>query len=65
MEKTLGSNFKLARIQFGIINLYIYSCTYKFVCMNMCVYICNIGARYKILDTLPFLLFCESRYPIS
>jgi len=65
MGKTLGSTFTLARIQFGIMNLCIYPCAYEFVHMNLCVCICNIGARYEILDTLPFLLFCESRYPIS
>jgi len=65
MGKTLVSTFTLARIQFGIMNLYIYPCAYEFVCMNLCVCICNICARYEILDTLPFLLFCESRYAIS
>jgi len=65
MGKTLGSTFTLPGIQFGITNLCIYPCAYEFVRMNLCVYICNIGARYEILDTLPFLLFCESRYPIS
>jgi len=65
MGKTLGSTFTLARIQFGIMNLCIYHCAYEFVRMNLCVCICNIGARYEILDTLPFQLFCESGYPIS
>ena len=65
MGKTLGSTFTLVRIQFGIMNLCIDPCAYEFVHMNLCVCICNIGARYEILDTLPFLLFCESRYPIS
>jgi len=65
MGKTLGSTFTLACIQFGIMNFSIYSCVYEFVHMNLCVCICNIGARYEILDTLPFLLFCESHYPIS
>jgi len=51
MGKTLGSTFTLARIQFGIMNLCIYPCAYEFVHMNLCVCICNIGARYKILDT--------------
>jgi len=65
MGKTLGSTFTLARIQFRIMNLCIYPCAYEFVLMNLCVCICNIGARYEILDTLSFLLFCESLYPIS
>jgi len=65
MGKTLGSTFTLARIHFGIMNLYIYLCAYELVRMNLYVCLCNIGARYEILDTLPFLLFCESRYPIS
>jgi len=65
MGKTLACTFTLARIQFGIMNLCIYPCAYEFVRKNLCVCICNIGARYEILDTLWFLLFCESRYPIS
>jgi len=65
MVKTLDSTFTLARIQFGIINLCIYSCAYEFVGITLCICICNIGARYEMLDTLPFLLFCESRYSIS
>jgi len=65
MGKTLVSTFTWARIQLGIMNLCIYPCGYEFVRMNLCICICNIGARYEILDTLPFLLFCESRYPIS
>jgi len=60
MGKTLGATFTLARIQFGIMNLYIYACAYQFVRMNLCVCICNIAASYKILDILPFLLFGES-----
>jgi len=65
MGKTLGCTFTLARLQFGIMNLCIYPCEYEFVGMNLWVCICNIGARYEILDTLPFVLCCESRYPIS
>jgi len=65
MGKTLGSTFTLACIQFGIINFCIYSCAYEFVGINLCICICNIGARYEMLDTLPVLLFCESRYSIS
>jgi len=65
MGKTLGSTFTLVRIQFGIMNLCIYPCAHEFMRMNLWVCICNIGARYEILDTLPFLQFCESRYPIS
>jgi len=51
MGKTVGSTFTLACFQFGIMNLCIYPCAYEFVHMNLCVCICNIGARYKILDT--------------
>jgi len=65
MGKILSSTFTLVRIQFGIMNLCIYPCAYEFVRMNFCVCIWNIGARYEILDTLSFLQFCESRYPIS
>ena len=65
MGITLGSTVALTSIQFAIMTLCISSCSYEFVCMNLCVCICNIGARYEILHTLPFLLFCESRYPIS
>jgi len=65
MGKTLGSTLTLARIHFGIMNLCIYPCAYELGRMNLCVWIGNIGARYEILDILPFLLFCESRFPIS
>jgi len=43
--KILASTFTLARIQFGTMNLCIYSCAYEFVHMNLCIYICNIGAK--------------------